>query len=95
MGFTWSLYFAQEINEFEVRRFGNMTAADGISDKKGALQIRRSMGVRYYVYVDNVGVLGIERKQTADTVKQVCAGMDGIGLTMHEVELTNKSLEPL
>eukprot|EP00973_Karenia_brevis_P060742 8447247-Karenia_brevis.AAC.1 len=53
------------------------------------------MGCRYYVYVDNVGVLGIVRKDTADTLKQVCAGMESIGLSMHEIEPTNEKLEPL
>eukprot|EP00973_Karenia_brevis_P045982 6368370-Karenia_brevis.AAC.1 len=49
----------------------------------------------HYVYVDNAGVFTITLRASEDLIRDVSSGMEKLGLTMHEVEVTNKKLECL
>eukprot|EP00973_Karenia_brevis_P047155 6544260-Karenia_brevis.AAC.1 len=64
MGFTWSLYFAQRINEFQIKKFGELDESGYISDKGRPLVFSRSMGPSHYVYVDNLGVVDVSLAST-------------------------------
>eukprot|EP00973_Karenia_brevis_P054433 7564454-Karenia_brevis.AAC.1 len=89
MGFTWSLYFAQNINEYNMETKGGFLEKDRISDKQEPVHLHRSSAPRHYVYVDNAGIIDVELKDAAEKMKSFCKKMSDVGLSMHEVEITN------
>eukprot|EP00973_Karenia_brevis_P067932 9450350-Karenia_brevis.AAC.1 len=71
MGFTWSLFFAQSINEKCAQQFGSLSKDGLITDKGGPVCLHKSMPPRHYVYVDNGGVLAIAKKEAADRMDMI------------------------
>jgi hypothetical protein len=59
VGFTWSLYFAQRINE-SLSRLPASLAGPLITDRRPPLVVQASSASvpRHHVYVDNLGALG-------------------------------------
>ena len=55
MGFSWSVFFAQDVATEMVRRSGAFTSADEIRDGYADTLLNRD---RFFCYVDNIGVLG-------------------------------------
>lgn len=52
-------------------------------------------GVRHYVYVDNVGVLGVVRPEVAAALDGACRELDSAGLSTHEREESAREMEML
>eukprot|EP00972_Heterocapsa_arctica_P051022 7499343-Heterocapsa_arctica.AAC.1 len=58
MGFTWSLFFAQRVNESRTMRASVLTRTPVNDQSQDA--VLRDGGLLHYVYVDNVGVMGTD-----------------------------------
>ena len=62
------------------------------------LVLRASAGgrvVRHYVYVDNVGVIGVGLRVVADTMNALISAFTARGLPTHELQVTDHELEAL
>ena len=49
----------------------------------------------HYVYVDNLGILGVVRMEVARALDAACEGLNAIWLTTHERELSSASMTML
>ena len=81
MGFSWSLFFAQDIDEEATSSV--IDRCELLVDHGKPLLLRclkDGRQVRHYVYVDNVGVFGSGRQVVEDTQELVVASFEK-GLT--------------
>ena len=58
MGFTWSLYFAQEINAGLMTDALGSFAPQRLENQSPAVVLKEKEDVCFFVYVDNIGVAG-------------------------------------
>ncbi|CAE8626378.1 unnamed protein product, partial [Polarella glacialis] len=89
-GFTWSLFFAQRINEYQVSLTKVLCNATLISDRGACLVFssERPEPVGYFVYVDNLGVLCQRQDKTQATMDEFDLSFDDLGLDLHDGEVT-------
>ena len=52
-------------------------------------------GVRYYVYVDNAGVVGSNAEEVTQSLKQICGTLDNMVLNAHVVQTPQVVAEAL
>ncbi|CAK0838494.1 unnamed protein product [Prorocentrum cordatum] len=86
MGFSWSVFWAQRINARLVREASGMEGSVAVEDRGGGLIISKDSAPVFYVYVDNVGVLGadkIEVQKSLDNIKNV---LNSNKMQCHEVQ---------
>ncbi|CAE8693166.1 unnamed protein product [Polarella glacialis] len=90
MGFTWSLFFAQRINEYQASLTKVLRNATLISDRGACLVFssERPEAVGYFVYVDNLGVLCQRQDKTQAAMDELDASFGGLGLDLHGGEVT-------
>ena len=97
MGFSWSLFFAQDVDE-EVASQA-LSRAELLRDRghplvltlRGAL----ASSTRHYIYVDNIGVFGSDGRVVASKLEDVCAAFETRGLAVHEVSVSDSGVEAL
>ena len=98
-GFSWSLFFAQRANERLCRSVPLLAQARLLHDRGEPLVIRIgvdcSEGDHFYVYVDNLGVFGLDSERVAQAMEQLRVKFDGLGLNLHASEVTCGSVEAL
>ena len=94
MGCSWSLYFAQQVNESMVRQCSGLDAHPPIGGF-GGHNIIVPGELRYYVYVDNVGIMGTDKVQVDTAMKEVALHLDSHGLKTHEKEPAATVIEAL
>ena len=87
MGFTWSTYFAQDINLEQVQLAGGIAPESLLTDASPPLVFLPDMSLAPYVYIDNVGVAHVRKREVQDTHDAVVSGMEDVGLEMHEVSM--------
>ena len=93
MGFSWSLFIAQEINAATVACSNILPDARFLTAPGVAGRIEKETDCVYYVYVDNIGVISGSREtarlaisEAADCLNQVgliCHAVDGAGQRIH------------
>ena len=93
MGFSWSLFFAQEINRDQVVQSGmtvdselNAHSADSSFDKHA---------LRFLVYVDNIAIFGRNAVLVNDMMRRVESRLNDVGLLTHELTLASTNTELL
>ena len=93
MGFSWSLFFAQEINRDQVVRAGmtaeselNAHSADSSYDKHA---------LRFLVYVDNIAIFGRNADLVNDMMRRVESRLNDVGLLTHELTVASTNTELL
>eukprot|EP00969_Alexandrium_andersonii_P048990 2148896-Alexandrium_andersonii.AAC.1 len=59
MSFSWSLWFAQSCGEFQLAACEALQGVGILSDRSKPAVFGSQDFARYYLYVDNYGVLGI------------------------------------
>ena len=81
MGWTWSLYFAQSINCDHVSDAVRPFSAQAVNAELPAVHLdgvdRR---LAFFVYVDNVGILGTNPKEVEEALKATTESLDATGL---------------
>ena len=97
-GFSWSLFFAQRANEHLCRSVPLLAQARLLHDRGQPLVIRigvdSSEGDHFYVYVDNLGVIGLDKDRVSQAMEGRCK-FDGLGLDLHGSEISSGSVEAL
>ena len=106
MGCSWSLYFAQMVTENRLENVEQLRHAVRLCDhgtplvlasQRGAAgayqRSRRQQG--WYGYVDNIGVLGVDRRLQKESLVAAAALFDKEGLLVHEKEEPAQVAEPL
>ncbi len=98
-GFSWSLYFAQRANEHVCRSVSSLDGAVLASDRGGPVVIhvgKKSEPVpHFYVYVDNLGVINVDKQQVERTMLQLQKHFDELGLLLHASEVSSGVVEAL
>ena len=98
-GFSWSLYFAQRTNEYIAGRVDPLADSVLANDRSGpmTLVVGREHGVssHFYVYVDNLGVVGTERLHVDEAMSALQERFNGLGLQLHASEVSDGYVEAL
>ena len=94
MGFSWSLYLAQNANESLAGDAGLLADATLIADR-GAPLVLGPGKLGYYVYVDNVGVVGTSAEAVDKALDEVEESLRKAGLSTHERTWATSSAEAL
>ena len=90
MGFSWSLFFSQKINEHQCQLTRSLKDSSLISDKgppvvfcSAASMQDQSQSTRHYVYVDNLGVLSPHEGVVRGALQDLDEHFGGRGLLLH------------
>ncbi|CAK0900771.1 unnamed protein product [Prorocentrum cordatum] len=91
MGFTWSLWIAQMINETTVTKVAPSLPGSPLHDRGPPLVVRPALGeerdpLSHYVYVDNLGVIGVCEAAVGDALEQLGEGFNREGLLLYKSE---------
>lgn len=96
MGFTWSLYFAQRINEVMMSNVGSLSGSPLIHDRGGPAVFSRSESeVKHFVYVDNLGVLSSNRKAVEVGLAELLENFTQKNLLLHPGEIQHDRIKAL
>ena len=94
MGFSWSLFFAQKINEYQCSLTRSLQDSPLISDKGDPVvfaspQSQKSpeTSTRHYVYVDNLGILSPHEAVVRDAIQELDGHFGSAGLLLHPGEV--------
>ena len=97
MGFTWSLFFAQDANTTILQRQPGFFRSHLLTDRGSPWVISRArlpedvggtnldQNACHYVYVDNLGIAGTNFKHVTSTLQTAQEAFNSIGLTIHDV----------
>ena len=88
MGFSWSLYIAQSINETIIQRAPGVCPSNLVNDESSAVVFRSYCRNRFhhYVYVDSLGLNGLSESFIAGSMDVAVAEYDRAGLLVYEKE---------
>ena len=97
MGFTWSLFFAQRINEAMMDRVEGLQNSSLIHDRGGPAVFSPSLSheVKHFVYVDNLGVLSPCRKEVEDNLHELSQNFTQEKLLLHPGEVLHDRIKAL
>ena len=95
MGFTWSLYFCQVLNETLAGSVPRLLHSEIIRDRgaatafslEGARCPNNSEEVRHYVYVDNLGIVSPHEAIVRDSLQEMDKEFASRGLLLHPGEV--------
>ncbi|MCH1571346.1 MAG: hypothetical protein L7S64_08375, partial [Longimicrobiales bacterium] len=100
MGFSWSLYFCQDIVEIWLGSLSLTSMSRLLNDRTGvavmdveryqrdAVQVEPDKSVDFhYAYVDNMGVFAPRIGAVRDALDEAKQAFEGNGLVLHEIEL--------
>ena len=95
MGFSWSLYFCQMINEHQCSLTRSLKDSSIISDKgrpvvftSQQVKDKPETGTRHYVYVDNLGVLSPHEGIVRSALEEMDGHFGNVGLLLHPGEVS-------
>lgn len=100
MGFSWSLFVAQRINELRMDGIDILRKSDIVTDR-GKPVVFTHPGkkdhpqVRHYVYVDNLGIISPHRGLVQSALSQLPEAFDAEGLILHPGELQHERVKAL
>ena len=97
MGFSWSLYFCQRINEGIMSRVPRLLQSQVISDRGPPVVIDPSdpEALGHYVYVDNLGVLSGSCNLVEDGIGELTDLFSSQGLVLHPAEIQSGRVKTL
>ena len=102
MGFSWSLYFCQQINEHQCTLTRSLGDSTLITDKGKPVVFKSSKCLkeaesttRHYVYVDNLGVLSPHKAVVATALQELDEHFRGRGLLLHPGEVHSSETRAL
>ena len=95
MGFSWSLFFSQKINEYQCSLTKTLACSTLIQDKGEPVVFKSeacrgsdSQGIRHYVYVDNLGVLSPHQAVVSTALEELDGHFGSTGLLLHPGEVS-------
>ena len=98
-GFSWSLFFAQRANEYQASLTRPLRDALLANDRGGPIVLNvGKVGTEdrfFYVYVDNLGVIGADRNLVELAMSELQDVFNGQGLELHGSEVTKDYVEAL
>eukprot|EP00959_Pyramimonas_sp_CCMP1952_P391769 8210245-Pyramimonas_sp.AAC.1 len=86
MGFTWSLWAAQRINEYQASSICPRLRESPLTDRGRPPVFGPSVPkghVSHCVYVDNLGAASTDEPIVTDAIAQLVEGFDQRGLLLH------------
>ena len=92
MGFTWSLFFCQEVGEAVMNDTPELAGVHRMSDRGPTAVLHparplASGGGAQYTYVDNLGVMGFDVGPVSECLDAATRRFNQVGLLTHETEL--------
>ena len=97
MGCSWSLYFAQRINEYQFRISPGLSSSDLMHDRGAPLVIDPSCpdSLNHYVYVDNLGIIGQNKDLVSKGLEDMENHFNSKQLLLHPGEVHSGSVKAL
>ena len=103
MGCSWSLYFAQKVNETLLQQSKILSTSRPVNDRSDPLVIRvRPSGDyltatcdRHYVYVDNLGIISTDEQKVESALTEVTSLFEGQNLLLHTGEIKAEEVSTL
>ena len=102
MGFSWSLYFAQEINQGLMKLAPSLSISHLAADRERPMTFGTKEDtvhpvdmVRHYVYVDNLGILSPDRELVSQALAEVERIFETKQLLLHAGEIHSRSVKAL
>ena len=97
MGFTWSLYFAQRINESIMCQVPSLVGSELIHDRGGPAVFSAAdpSRLKHFVYVDNLGVLAGNRDLVAGGLADLSTDFTDRKLLLHPGEVQHEHIKAL
>eukprot|EP00438_Fugacium_kawagutii_P024261 Skav223122 [mRNA] locus=scaffold419:830256:833692:- [translate_table: standard] len=97
MGFSWSLFFAQRINEVVMSDVGTLSSSSLIHDRSGpAVFDSQDPGdVKHFVYVDNLGVFSSDRRVVEQGLDDLSKDFTDKRLLLHPGEVQHSCIKAL
>ena len=102
MGFSWSLYFAQEINQGLMKLAPSLSISHLAADRERPMTFGAEEDtlhpvdmVRHYVYVDNLGILSPDRELVSQALAEVERIFETKQLLLHAGEIHSRSVKAL
>ncbi|CAK0860257.1 unnamed protein product, partial [Prorocentrum cordatum] len=98
MGFTWSLWAAQRINEYQASSICPQLREGPLADRGRPPVFGPSVSkghVSHCVYVDNLGVASTDEPIVTDAIAQLVEGLDQRGLLLHGSSAGTEALNGL
>ena len=85
MGFSWSVYFAQQVALQKVSHVDGFSLEDSLQDDIPDRCI--SDRLRFFVYIDNIGVIGKNADEVNDRMRRIKEMLERCGLKTHDHEV--------
>lgn len=95
MGFSWSLYFAQRAGEHQVSQVPRLRTSAWMRDRGPPAVLGGQATLHHYLYVDNLGILGLEKQEVSGALDAAREHLEGKGLLTHEASLSCDDVEVL
>ena len=97
MGCSWSLYFAQRINECQFKLCSGLSDSGVLHDRGPPLVLNSldSGSLNHYVYVDNLGIIGQDRSLVSRGLKSLEEHFNSRQLLLHPGEVHSGSVKAL
>ena len=98
MGFTWSLFFAQKINERMMTKVLRLEGSVLVNDRSEAIvfdETSQDRKIHHYVYVDNLGILSTDHITVEEGLKEVQEVFNKEMLILHPGVVHSRSVKAL
>ena len=97
MGCSWSLYFAQKINEHQFKLSPGLCSSDLMHDRGAPLVIDPDCpdSLNHYVYVDNLGIIGQNKDLVSKGLEAMENHFNSKQLLLHPGEVHSGSVKAL
>ena len=98
-GFSWSLYFAQRVNQYKCQILPSLSHGFLVNDKSPPVVMKigatDSTPPHFYVYVDNLGVLHQDRATVEHVMESLEKSFSEAGLEVHTTEISDGAVKAL
>ena len=88
-GISWSVFFAQNAGFAQFVGPG-LKPVDAMTDLGPAPVLRPGPDPRFYLYVENAGIVGLEKETVSAHLHAACEQLDSCGLITHEAEISSE-----
>ena len=72
MGFSWSVYLAQRCGEEQLSHVESLSREHLMADHGGSVVLSNYCQQRHYLYVDNIGVIGLDHGHATSSLHEAC-----------------------
>ena len=98
-GFSWSLYFAQRVNQYKCQTLNCLSSGRLVNDRSPPIVMKIGgtsvSHPHYYVYVDNLGVLHHDRQVVEEAMAALEQSFNSAGLELHTTDISEGAVKAL